>query len=224
MIAKEAKKANKAMIVWGGWEGHYPKACADLFAPWLAEQGYEVEVSNTLDSFKDAEKMNALSLVIPMWTMGTMDRDQTKGLTDAVSKGVGIAGFHGGMCDAFRGCTEYQWMTGGQWVAHPGNAVPEYTIEIINKLHPITKGLKNFSLFNTEQYYLLTDPSNMVLAETTFSCPEAPTGDGTVMPAVWTRHWGEGRVFYASWGHSPEDFKVPEALEIVRRGMLWASR
>jgi len=216
--------SRKALIVWGGWDGHTPKACAEFFAPWLREKGYEVEVSTTLASFADPEKMAALSLVVPIWTMGQLSGEEEKGLVEAVKSGVGIAGFHGGMCDSFRGNTEYQWMTGGQWVAHPGNLLPEYEIRITDPNHPITKGISSFKMRNTEQYYLHVDPSNRVLATTTFNCPDAPAGHGAVMPAVWTRAWGRGKVFYASFGHTDADFKVPEALEIVRRGMLWASR
>jgi hypothetical protein len=216
--------SKKALIVWGGWDGHTPKECAEFFAPWLREKGYEVEVSTTLASFADPGKMAALSLVVPIWTMGQLSGEEEKGLVEAVKSGVGIAGFHGGMCDSFRGNTEYQWMTGGQWVAHPGNLLPEYEIRITDPNHPITKGISSFKMRNTEQYYLHVDPSNHVLATTTFNCPDAPAGHGAVMPAVWTRVWGKGKVFYASFGHTDADFKIPEALEIVRRGMLWASR
>ncbi|OPZ28811.1 MAG: Trehalose utilization [Lentisphaerae bacterium ADurb.BinA184] len=210
--------AKKALIVWGGWDGHTPRQCAELFAPWLQSKGFEVEVSTTLDSYLDKAKIEALSLVVPIWTMGQISGEQEKGLLDAIAAGVGVAGFHGGMCDSFRNNTNYQWMTGGQWVAHPGGCIPEYTVNITDRTHAITKGIKDFKLVNTEQYYLHTDPSNHVLATTTFK-------DGNVvMPAVWTRMWGKGRVFYASYGHTDKDFAVPEALTIVQRGMLWASR
>ncbi len=209
--------AKKALVVWGGWDGHTPKECAELFAPWLAEQGYDVEVSNTLESYEDEDKMKSLSLVVPMWTMGEISGEQAQGLLNAVESGVGIAGFHGGMCDSFRQNTNYQWMTGGQWVAHPGGCIPQYDVNIVDHDHPITKGIKDFTMRDTEQYYLHVDPSNNVLATTTFE-------SGCVMPAVWTRMWGEGRVFYASIGHTDKDFEIPEALDIVQRGMLWASR
>ena len=207
----------KALIVWGGWQGHTPKECADLFAPWLREQGYEVAVSNTLDSYLDTAKMMSLSLVVPIWTMGQITGPQEKGLLEAVASGVGIAGWHGGMCDSFRNNTQYQWMTGGQWVAHPGGIIPSYDVHIIAHDHPITRRVKDFKMLNTEQYYMHVDPSNNVLATTTFQ-------NGCVMPVVWTRMWGEGKVFYSSLGHTDKDFAAPEALEIVRRGLLWASR
>ncbi len=211
--------ARKALVVWGGWDGHTPRECADLFAPWLDSQGFEVVVAPTLDVYADEDLMAGLSLIVPIWTMGQISREQEQGLLGAVRAGTGIAGWHGGMCDSFRNNTEYQWMTGGQWVAHPGGCIPEYEVHITDPNHPITRDVPDFVLRNTEQYYLHVDPSNRVLATTRFDI-----GDGVVMPYVWTRNWGEGRVFYAAFGHTHKDFDVPEAREIVQRGMLWAAR
>ena len=89
----------KVLMVWGGWEGHEPKQCVDLFAPILQEEGFEVIVSDTLDSYRDRDLMQELSLVVPVWTMGTIEREQQQGLLEAVKSGVGIAGWHGGMGD-----------------------------------------------------------------------------------------------------------------------------
>jgi uncharacterized protein len=211
-----------ALMVWGGWDGHEPKPCVDVFAPILEAEGYQVEISDTLDAYLDGAKMKSLALVVQCWTMGTITGDQEKGLIEAVRSGVGMAGWHGGMCDAFRNNTGYQWMTGGNWVAHPGG-VTDYTVNIINHDDPITKGIADFKM-HSEQYYLHVDPSNEVLATTTFGGAEAPWTAGCVMPVVWKRTWGEGRVFYSSLGHVAKDFEVPECREIVRRGMLWASR
>ena len=212
----------KALIVWGGWDGHEPKPCADIFAPLLRHENFDVDVSDSLDSYLDREKMMALDLIVPIWTMGEISPEQSKGLLEAVKSGVGIAGWHGGMGDAFRLDTEYQFMVGGQWVAHPGG-IFDYQVNIINHEDPITAGLADFSM-HSEQYYMHIDPGNEVLATTTFTGEHAPWIDGTVMPVVWKRHWGKGRVFFSSLGHVASDFAVPEAREIVKRGMLWASR
>jgi type 1 glutamine amidotransferase len=212
----------RALIVWGGWEGHEPKQCADIFAPWLQSQGYEVIVSQTLDTYTDKELMQSLNLIVPIWTMGTITPEQEAGLLEAVRSGVGIAGWHGGMGDSFRNNTEYQFMVGGQWVAHPGNII-DYEVNIIKPEDPIVAGLSDFQM-HSEQYYMHVDPSNEVLATTTFSGEYCEWIAGTVMPVVWKRRYGKGRVFYSSLGHVAKDFEVPEALEIMRRGMLWASR
>ncbi len=212
----------KALMVWGGWDGHEPKQCVDIFAPILREKGFDVEVSDTLDSYLNREKMLGLSLVVPVWTMGTIAKEQEAGLLEAVKSGVGIAGWHGGMGDSFRNNTEYQWMVGGQWVAHPGNVI-DYEVNIIDHDDPITAGLKDFKM-HSEQYYMHVDPSNEVLATTTFNGEIAPWIAGTVMPVVWKRMYGKGRVSYCSLGHVAKDFDVPEAKEMVVRGMMWAAR
>jgi uncharacterized protein len=212
----------KALIVWGGWEGHEPKLCTDIFAPLLRERNFDVTISDTLDIYLNAEFMMALDLIVPIWTMGTITREQEKGLLDAIASGVGVAGWHGGMADAFRNNTTYQWMVGGQWVAHPGNII-DYEVNIIDHSDPITAGLNDFKM-HSEQYYMHVDPANQVLATTTFTGEYAAWVKGTVMPVVWKRMWNQGRVFYSSLGHHASDFNVPEAKEIQIRGMMWASR
>lgn len=207
--------AKRALIVWGGWDGHEPDKVAAIFDRVLRSRGFETEVSNTLDSFKDKEKLARLDLVIPIWTMGQISGEQLGPLLEAVRGGVGIAGCHGGMGDAFRNETEYQFMCGGQWVAHPGGIVT-YTVNIKDHSHPITRGISDFSI-TSEQYYMHVDPAIHVLATTTF--PDY----GAVMPVVWTKTYGSGRVFYNSLGHVAKDFDVPENLEIMTRGMLWAA-
>lgn len=213
----------KALITTGGWDGHEPRKCGLIMATILNNEGFEVEIADNMDVFKDAAKMTALSLVVPIWTCGQITGEQEKGLLDAIKSGVGIAGFHGGMCDAFRNNTEYQFMTGGQWVSHPDGGI-EYTVNITKASDPIVAGLKDFKVVS-EQYYMHTDPSNDVLATTTFQGIKSyPWTNGCVMPVVWKRVWGEGRVFYSSLGHVAAVFDVPEAREIQRRGMLWAAR
>lgn len=202
--------------------GHEPNLCVDIFAPFLEENGYQVEVSDTLDSYLNKDKMMSLDLIVPVWTMGTITNDQERGLLEAVKSGVGIAGWHGGMADSFRNNVEYQFMVGGQWVAHPGGVI-DYEVNIINHEDPITAGLNDFRM-HSEQYYMHVDPSNEVLATTTFNGDHAYWIDGVVMPVVWKRRYGQGKVFYASVGHVAKDFDVPEAREIVKRGMLWASK
>ena len=213
----------RVLIVWGGWEGHEPKQCAELFAGLLAERGFDVVVRDTLDAYTDVKLMQSLSLVVPIWTMGTITNEQEKGLLETVKGGVGIAGWHGGMADSFRSNPDYQFMVGGQWVAHPDGII-DYEVNVVDTDDPITHGIEDF-MMHSEQYYLHVDPANEVLATTRFhDLVSAPWVNGTIMPVVWKRHYGAGRVFYSSLGHVPSDFDVPEAREIQIRGMLWASR
>jgi len=209
-------------MVWGGWDGHEPKQCVDVFAPYLQEQGFEVRISDSLEVYLEEDYLKSLSLIVPVWTMGEISGEQEAGLLKAVESGVGIAGWHGGMGDSFRNNTEYQFLVGGQWVAHPGGVI-HYRVNIIDHEDPITAGLSDFEM-DSEQYYMHVDPSNQVLATTTFNGDHCPWIDGVVMPVAWKRRWGEGRVFYSSLGHVAKDFEVPEARTIMQRGMRWAAR
>lgn len=212
----------RSLMVWGGWEGHEPKQCVDIFAPLIEEAGFAVEIETSLDVYTDTDRMATYDIITQVFTMSTITPEQEKGLLDTVEAGTGFAGWHGGMADAFRQNPTYQFMVGGQWVAHPGNII-DYTVNIINHDDPITAGLHDFQM-HSEQYLLHVDPSNEVLATTTFSGEYTPWIDGTVMPVVWKRRWGKGKIFYSSLGHVAKDFNVPEAREIVRRGILWAAR
>ncbi len=214
----------KALINWGGWDGHEPEQCAKIFETVLTGEGFDVDVVHDLDRYADEAYMKSLSLIVPIWTMSEISKEAMAGLINAVREhGVGIGGFHGGMCDSFRQNTEYQFMTGGQWVSHPGGVIT-YTVNIISPDDPIVQGLSDFNM-QSEQYYMHTDPGNEVLAVTTFSGEHGIDWiKGTVMPVVWKRCWGNGRVFYTSLGHVAKDFDVFEAKEITRRGLLWASK
>ena len=211
-----------ALFVCGGWEGHEPEKCAGIFARFLQTKGYEVEVSTTLDSYLDEDKMSSLDLVVQIWSMGKITAEQERGLLEAVKSGVGLAGWHGGLADSFRDNPNFQFMVGGQFVAHPGGIV-EYEVNIADREDPITAGLEDFRV-RSEQYYLHVDPRNEVLATTTFTGEHAPWIEGAVVPVAWKKRWGMGRVFYCSLGHVAADFDVPEVRKIVERGMLWASR
>ncbi|MEM1445761.1 MAG: ThuA domain-containing protein, partial [Planctomycetota bacterium] len=160
----------RALIVFGGWDGHTPKESAELFGQALGDAGYAVTLRDTLDAYLDQGALAATDLIVPLWTMGEISDDQWKGLNAAVQSGTGLAGFHGGMIDAFRKNTEYQWMTGAQWVSHPGNCIERHTVHITDAGlgHPITAGLDDFELYDTEQYYCHVDPGNHVLCDTVF--------------------------------------------------------
>ena len=214
-------KGKSVVMVWGGWDGHEPKKCVELFVPWMESLGASVRVSDSLETYRDAGKMAAADLIVQVYTMGTITPEQEKGLLDAVRSGAGLAGWHGGLADSFRHNTEYQFMTGGQWVAHPGGVIP-YRVQITDRTDPVTRGINDFGM-HSEQYYMHVDPNNKVLARTVFTDEHASWIKGCAVPVVWKKMYGKGRVFYSSLGHVAADFQVPEALEIMKRGILWAS-
>lgn len=208
--------AKQALIVWGGWDGHQPEEVAGVCGRVLREEGFQVEISDTLDSFKDAERLASVDLIVPVWTMGTIEKDQLTPLLTAIKDGgTGIAGCHGGMGDSFRNEVEYQYMVGGQWVAHPGNDGVTYTVRIKDYEHPLTQDIEDFVVVS-EKYYMHIDPAIQVHAVTDFGDVE--------MPVVWTKMYGAGKVYYNSLGHNADIVRMPQTLELMRRGMLWAAR
>lgn len=214
-------KDKKILVVWGGWEGHSPGKFAEIMIPWLKSQGAIVTVSESLDIYTDKKVMDETDLIIQSWTMGEISGDQAKGLIECVKNGAGIFGVHGGTGDSFRNNTEFQYMIGGQWVAHPGG-VFDYRVDITDKNDPVTKGVNSFDI-KSEQYYLHVDPNVKVLATTTFSGDHDPWIEGAVIPVVWKKYYGKGRVFYISIGHDPAELQMPEPWKITTRGIEWTA-
>jgi type 1 glutamine amidotransferase len=212
----------EALIVWGGWSGHEPEIGANIVADMLKKEGFSTYIENTTEAFADPAIAD-MSLIVPIYTMSKIEKEELDNLNRAVLGGVGLAGYHGGMADAFRESVDYHFMVGGQWVAHPGNII-DYRVDITKPDDPIMQGLPASFPYRSEQYYMHVDPSNEVLATTTFSGEHAPWVDGVVMPVVWKRHHGKGRVFYSSLGHVTKEFEVPEMRTILERGLLWAAR
>ena len=214
----------KALIVYGGWDGHDPLGVAEVFKDILSKEGFEVDLSDDLKTYEGDLKQ--YDLLVPHWTMGDISGDGAWNVSEAVASGVGIAGCHAGLCDAFRSCDLWQFMTGAQFVAHPGGGGTTYSVKMRrDNPDPITDGIEDFEI-TSEQYYLHVDPAVNVLATTRF-----PTADwhhsvnGPVdVPAMFTKRWGEGRVFYLSVGHDRHTFEIPQARELMRRGFLYAAR
>ena len=214
----------RALITWGGWPGHEPDKVAALFAEVLGAAGFEVEVTDSLACLDDKAALAALSLIVPIWTMSTVEAARTQNVADAVAGGVGLAGCHGGMCDAFRNDVVWQFMTGAQWVAHPGNDGVEYRVRMVGD-DPLVAGIGDF-MVKTEQYYLHVDPAVKVHAVCDFPLIDGPhAANGPVaMPVGFTKMWGRGRVYYNALGHHADVIDHGPAREMIRRGMLWAAR
>lgn len=213
--------SKKALIAWGGWEGHTPERSAGIVRNMLERHGFAVALSQGTALFANPE-LTSYDLIVPMITMSTIEKPELQNLTAAVRSGSGLAGFHGTMGDSFRNEPDYQFITGGQWVAHPGNII-DYRVHVTRPDDPVMQGIGDFD-YHSEQYYMHTDPSNEVLATTTFTDEHFPGIGGVVMPVVWKRKYGEGRVFYSALGHTADEFAVPQMAMLFERGLLWAAR
>tara|TARA_A100000164_G_C21698491_1_gene672379 strand:+ start:10 stop:846 length:837 start_codon:yes stop_codon:yes gene_type:complete len=222
-------KGKNIIYIYGGLKGHSPKESVDFFVPKLRAEGAKVKVYDNLKVYTDEKIMNETDLIIQIFTLEKISDEEFKGLERAIFNGTGLAGWHGGLGDAFRDNLKYQFIVGGQFVSHPGGHI-DHAIRVINNNDPITKGVDDFNLKKTEQYYMLVDPNVKVLAVSKFEKDryERPGKKenkvtGSVMPVVWKKNYGKGRVFYSSIGHFLTDFDVPEVLKIQMRGFRWAS-
>ncbi|MCT8159327.1 ThuA domain-containing protein [Pseudoruegeria sp. SHC-113] len=216
--------ARKALITWGGWEGHEPEQVARLFRGMLEAEGFEIALHDTLDCLADGTALQELDLIVPVWTMSEIAKESVQNVSEAVARGTGLAGVHGGMCDAFRNNTLWQFMTGGNWVAHPGGDGVRYRVTMANSSSPLVAGIGDFDV-ESEQYYLHVDPANEVLATTRFPAVtwyHSPNGP-VEMPVAWTKRWGLGRVYYNALGHKANVIDHGPAQEMIRRGLLWAA-
>ena len=211
----------KALIVWGGWEGHTPERSTAVVRGMLERHGFNVRVETSTAAYADPA-IHDLNLIVPMITMSSIAKEECENLCAAVRGGVGLGGFHGTMGDSFRNETEYQFMVGGQWVSHPGNII-DYRVNIVKSEDAVVKGIGDFE-YHSEQYYMHIDPANEVLATTTFTGEHCAWTKGVVMPVVWKKIYGKGRVFYSALGHTADEFSVPQMATILERGLLWAAR
>lgn len=216
-------KGRKILFTYGGWDGHEPEKFVEYLAPWLKQEGADVHLFPSLEPYTNKALMNTIDLVIQVFTMSQISKEQEAGLLEAVKvNGTGMAGWHGGMCDAFRNNTEYQYMTGGQWVSHPGGVI-DYEVNIIDHHDAVTAGLKDFNM-KSEQYFMHVDPNVKVLATTRFHGEHDAWIEGAVMPVAWKKSYGKGRIFYTSLGHNLSHVtERPEAMSIIKRGLQWAS-
>lgn len=211
-----------ALIVYGGWNGHDPEECAAIYRRWLHEDGYSVRTATETSAFADPS-IHDLSLIIPIYTMSKIEKEEAENLAKAVENGVGLAGHHGGMSDAFRESVVYQFMIGGQWVAHPGDII-DYTVEVTKPDDPVMAGLPASFPYTSEQYYMHVDPAIEVLATTTFSGEHAWWIKDVTVPVVWKHRYGKGKVFHTTLGHRAKEFENTNMATIMRRGLNWAAR
>lgn len=221
----------------GGWDGHEPVQTTESVIPFLEREGFEIRVEEGTSVYADAEIMAAIDLVVQVNTMNTIADAELSGLIAAVVAGTGLAGWHGGIADSYRNSADYLQLIGGQFAHHA--AVPEaertgeqsdnyldFTVNIVpeRRDHPIVSGVEDFPL-HTEQYWVLSDAYNDVLATTEIVHREFDAWHHSfTSPVVWTRLWGAGRIFVCTAGHKLEVLNEPPVRTIVERGLLWASR
>jgi type 1 glutamine amidotransferase len=216
----------RVLYLCGGWPGHRPYEVATWATEQLHQLGFEVE--QTTDPYRLDDDLAGYDLLVLGWTQALTTENLTPGqeaaLLRAVATGTGVAGWHG-MAASFRASLPYHLVIGGAFIEHPGGeGYPQpYDVTIVDRQHEVTAGVGDFAVAS-EQYYMHVDPNNHVLAETVFTGEHVPWLAGRRMPIAWVNTWGDGRVFYCSVGHRPQDLADPDVTRLVRQGLGWAAR
>jgi type 1 glutamine amidotransferase len=161
--------------------------------------------------------------------------DQGKAVKDFVTAGNGFYSCHN---NAFvsRSSKNYREVQGGWALSHP--ALRPFKVRIVNKDHPITRGVEDF-MVNDEQHYQVydKDPKNILLHSEnldglTFTPnlrdpdnPDAPTKDmGTTSISGWAHEFGKGRVAFTAMGHTLDAMWQPEYVKIQKNAVRWLLR
>ena len=211
----------KAIVVWGGWKGHEPEECAGVVGDILRKNGFSTEVTGDLGIFGSPDIAKA-DLLVPIITGEKLEKAHADALVEAVRGGLGLGGPHGALATSFKESAPFRYVSGVTWVSHPGNII-DFRVNITRQNDPVVEGIPDFD-YRSEQYYLHYDPTVEVLATTTFSGEHDEAARNVVMPVVFKRHFGQGRVFYSALGHVAAEYEHAHMREILRRGLLWAAR
>lgn len=198
-------------LVFSGGEIHDGKGVGDEIERILrADERYDVtRVHEDLTVFEGAG-LDPYELVVFFYTIGEISPAQREGLLSWVARGGTFVPVHSG-ADSFRESPEYRAMVGGWFVTHP--AYRQYQVSICDPSHPATEGIEEF--FVTDEMYVTDfDPRVEVLASSLWK--------GGTVPVIWTKTWGEGRVYYLALGHDPAACQQEIFATLLTRGAAWA--
>lgn len=168
-------------------------------------------VEGNLDALL-AEKLEPYDVVLFQWTLGEISEAQKRGLMNSVAKGKGFVGIHSA-ADSFRGDPDWRAFLGGHFLTHP--AYRQFQVSVTDEKCSVTEGIVEFYITD-EQYILDYDSRVRVLATALHR--------GKAMPAIWTKEWGKGRVYYMGFGHDPNACEQDIFKKLLVRAVLWAGR
>jgi type 1 glutamine amidotransferase len=158
-----------------------------------------------------------------------------KAFLDFVRSGKGVVVYHFSVA-AFDGWTEYEKLCGGNWRPDHGHhsARHDFTVEIRDQQHPVTRGLKTSFLQPSDELYanlkwqpegtfhvLATAWDDHSLYQGKASQPVP--GAGLDQPMLWTVEYGKGRVFVTALGHDAATDQTPAFVVTFTRGAEWAA-
>lgn len=218
-FAAEQSAKTKVLLFVGG-PIHDHKAIGKVVEKTLNDFG-QFEVTKIEEDLNCliSPKLEPYDVIVFYYTIGKITPEQKKGLLDFVSGGKGYVGFHSA-ADSFRGDEEYRKFVGGHFVSHP--AYRKFPVKIVDKNHPITRGLIDFDITD-EQYIIEQDDPDIHVLATAYQKEERLPLHGKDLPIIWTKSFGKGRVFYTGFGHDARAFRQEIFRTFVIRATLWAA-
>ena len=147
--------------------------------------------------------------------VGELTEEQESGLLTYTRSGGGFFGLHTAAA-SFRKSEGYHDMLNGFFSGH--SPYMEFTVNVSDSEHPISKGLKDFDVTD-ELYYL---KHNADISHHLMYAYDHTKDETHVMAFHHT--YGKGRVFYFALGHDMVVLENPSFQNIVQRGMLWVGK
>jgi hypothetical protein len=126
----------RALLLYGGWPGHFPYDIAEWADGILGELGFEV--THIHDPDRLAEDLTIYDVIVCGWTQSLTTEDLTenaeRSLLGAVSAGTGFVGWHGATA-AFRASLPFSFLLGASFIEHPGGEGVEvpYNVKIVDR-------------------------------------------------------------------------------------------
>lgn len=196
----------------------------------LEESGlFEVTLTeNPSEALENAEGLCKYNLIFSDYNGPEWSEKAKANFEAAVRDGMGLVVLHAAD-NAFPGWVEYEKMVGLLWREGTGHGgFVEIDCRIVDKDHPITKGLSDFRK-REELYHRLVHMHNVpyhVLA-VAYSDPK-DGGTGNDEPILIATQYGAGRIYHNALGHVWEGGDM-SALEddnfkrTITRGSEWAA-
>lgn len=181
---------------------------------------FDVTISEDKEVFASPKlsSYDVLVLNFGFWKEADPSDAAKQGLLDYVKNGGNVVALHFA-CSSFQGWTAYADLLGRVWVKGTGGHGPygEFTVEVKNAAHPVTKGMTDFQT-EDELYAKLSGDEEIEVLATADS-----KWSGKTEPIVFVKSYGKGRVLQNVLGHGIDSKQNPNYQKLLRRGVEWAA-
>jgi type 1 glutamine amidotransferase/HEAT repeat protein len=226
--------ANQALSILGEHSGAFTVASIstdpEVFEPENLKQ-FDVIVLNNNTSRVPLGKVNPDALPAGPQRQAAQEREERlrNGLLGFVRNGKGVLAIHAAI-DAFYQWPEYGEMLGGYFDLHPWSE--SVAAELVDPGHPLMRAYKGRNFRINEEIYQVKAPYSrdkqrilmrLDTANTNMNKGEQIRRQDGDFALAWLKPYGEGRVFYLSFGHRHETFWDPATLQVLLDAMQYCA-